>query len=540
MFTDDDGTIVATEWWFDENVNFDGGIVTMSSPFVDNRTQDQNPLAAWATPGWKNVSVYATDDAGNISWAILQVEVLNQRPVAIFPRPDDGTTNTMYTFLSSSFDPDGNSGNMTHNWTITGVEDPIPNNLVNHLFTEPGVYTVTLVVTDERGLDSLPKSYTIHIANPLPMPVLSVHEAWFNGSIVTVPGTDLSVYTWRRSFTDSGDIFVAPGTVLRFSSDGSRDMDLAFDGMLNPDQSAPDWNGIVDTSWNWGDASPPSNENDAWHIFELPGYYTVTLTVRDGYGTGDSNSTTIGIWVSSAPFIDSDSIIGDGTTYSGNLNVIEAFAYDADMESEMVAWRDDDASTDSDNDGIADNDRDTPLNTVLTYWWDTDDSVDEDGNGDFNDDWTTNPNVREGRGTDAQWNESGEYIVRLRVCDDTDVCTIESFDILVRDPGDEEDELGDLSWKDLLPSSDSGSLYIIILIVLVLTLGWLVMREPEQIEVEAEQAASTYDVTEVHTEGGILGMDQHAPPPKPTHLTKDDRRSKDSGYVRPVTSRRRR
>ena len=210
------------------------------------------------------------------------------------------------------------------------------------------------------------------------------------------------------------------------------------------------------------------------------------------------------------------------------------------MDSGMVAWRDDDASTDSDNDGITDNDRDTPLNTVLTFWWDTDDSVDEDGNGDFNDDWTTNPNVREGRGTDAQWNESGEYIVRLRVCDDTYVCTIESYEILVRNPDDVEDELGDLSWKDLLPSSDSGSLYIIILIILVLTLGWLVMREPEQIEVEAEQAASTYDVTEVHTEGGILGMDQHAPPPKPTHLTKDDRRSKDSGYVRPVTSRRRR
>jgi len=540
VFTDDDGAIVVTDWWFDENVNFDGGIVTMSSPFVENRSQDQNPLVAWATPGWKNVSVYATDDAGNVSWAVLHVEVLNQRPVAIFPRPGDGTTNTMYTFLSSSFDPDGNSGNMTHNWTITGVDDPIPNNLVNHLFTEPGVYTVTLVVTDERGLDSLPKSYTIHIANPLPMPVLSVHEAWFNGSIVTVPGTDLSVYTWRRSFTDSGDIFVAPGTVLRFSSDGSRDMDLSFDGMLNPDQSAPDWNGIVDTTWNWGDASPPSNENDAWHIFELPGYYTVTLTVRDGYGTGDSNSTTIGIWVSSAPFIYSDHIIGDGTTYSGNLNVIEAYATDADMESGMTAWRDDDASTDSDNDGITDNDQDTPINTVLTYWWDTDDSVDEDGNGDFNDDWTTNPNVREGRGTDAQWNESGEYIVRLRVCDDTGVCTIESYAILVRNPDDVENELGDLSWKDLLPSSDSGSLYIIILIALVLTLGWLVMREPEQIEVEAEQAASTYDVTEVHTEGGILGMDQHAPPPKPTHLTKDDRRSKDSGYVRPVTSRRRR
>ena len=66
------------------------------------------------------------------------------------------------------------------------------------------------------------------------MPILSVNEAWLNGSIVTTPGSDLSVYTWRRTFTDAGDIFVAPGTVLRFSSAGSRDMDAAFDGMNNP------------------------------------------------------------------------------------------------------------------------------------------------------------------------------------------------------------------------------------------------------------------------------------------------------------------
>ena len=81
---------------------------------------------------------------------------------------------------------------------------------------------------------------------------------------------------------------------------------------------------------------------------------------------------------------------------------------------------------------------------------------------------------------------------------------------------------------------------MIVLIALVLLLGWLVMRQPEEVEIAAEDAASTYDVAEVHTEGGVLGMDQHVPPPKPKHLTKDDRRSRESGYVRPVTSRRRR
>ena len=512
--------------------------MTLSSPFTENYTGVANPLVAWATPGWKNITIFATDDAGNVSVATLHVEVLNQRPVAIFPRPADGTTNTMYTFLSSSFDPDGNSGNMTHNWTITGIEQNMSNNQVNHMFTEPGVYSVTLVVTDERGLDSLPKSYTIHIANPLPMPVISAQEAWLNGTAVTVPGQDLSVYNWRTSFTESGDIFVAPGTVLRFSSEGSRDMDIAFDGMQNPDQNAPDWNGIVETTWNWGDASPPSNQIDAWHIFEQPGYYTVTLTVRDGYGTGDSNSTTIGIWVSSAPTISTEALISENQAYVGALNSLRATATDSDMDTGMRAWRDNDVLVDSDNDGIANNDRDTELNTMLSYAWDLDDSIDADGNGNFIDDWMTDEEFP-GR-MDAIWNETGEYVVRLKVCDDTLVCTIQTFEITVRDLDAEDDALGDLSWKDLLPSADSGSLYIIILIALVLTLGWLVMREPEEIEIEAEQAASTYDVTEVHTEGGILGMDQHAPPPKPSHLTRDDRRSKESGYVRPVTSRRRR
>ena len=537
VFTDDDGTIVATDWWFDENVNFDGGIVTMSSPFMDNHSTDENPLVAWATPGWKNVSVYSIDDAGDVSWTILRVEVLNQRPVAIFPRPVDGTTNTVYSFMSSSFDPDGNTGNMSHNWTITGIEDPITNNQVNHVFNEPGVYTVTLIVTDERGLESLPKSYTVHIENPLPMPVLSVSEAWLNGEVVTIPGTNFSAYTWKQSFTENGDIFVAPGTVLRFSSAGSRDMDAAFDDMENPNQGHPEWNGIVDTTWDWGDASPPSHEIDAWHVFETPGYYTVTLSVKDGFGTGDSNSTTIGIWVSSAPTIISENVLGEGYTYQGSLSSLGAIAEDVDMMSGVLAWRDDDTQVDADNDGILNNDRDVEINSKLTYWWDLDDSIDADGNGNFNDDWVTNPISSR---VDAQWNETGEYVVILKVCDDTNVCTIVSYDVVVRDPDTEEDVLGDLSWKDLLPSTDSGSLYIIILIALVLTLGWLVMREPEEIEVEAEQAASTYDVAEVHTEGGILGMDQHAPPPKPSHLTKDDRRSKNSGYVRPVTSRRRR
>jgi PKD repeat protein len=540
MFTDDDGTIISIDWWFDEDVNLDGGTVTMASSFGTNHTTDLMPTPAWASPGWKNVTVIAVDNTGDVGIAVLSIEVLNQRPVAIFPRPADGTTLQAYNFVSSSFDPDGNSGNLTHNWTITSIDDPIAGNMVMHQFTEPGVYTVTLIVTDERGDDSLPKSYTIHIANPLPVPVMTAQEAWLNGAPIDVPGSDLSVYEWRRTFTDEGDIFVAPGTVMHFSSAGSHDADIAFGGMTNPDSNAADWNGIVDTIWDWGDASPPTHATDAWHTFNSPGQYTVTLIVRDGYGTGDTNSTSIRVWVSSAPIIMAESIIDSDFVITNEVNIFEGFAEDADLIEGIVAWRDEDLGNDSDSDGDPTNDRDVELNARLTYWWDLDDSVDADGNGDLHDDWVTNLEVRNGRGIDSSWNESGQVTILLKVCDDTGVCTMQAYEVSVRPPDANGGGVGDLSWQDLLPSSDSGSLYIIILIALVLTLGWLVMRQPEEVEVAAEDAASTYDVAEVHTEGGILGMDQHTPPPKPKHLTKDDRRSQESGYVRPVTSRRRR
>jgi hypothetical protein len=76
------------------------------------------------------------------------------------------------------------------------------------------------------------------------------------------------------------------------------------------------------------------------------------------------------------------------------------------------------------------------------------------------------------------------------------------------------------------------------LIIAVLILGWAVMRSPTELEEEAEQAAAAYEVEEVQSYGGVLGMDQHTPPPAPGILSKDERRSDSSGYIRPLRRRR--
>ena len=59
-----------------------------------------------------------------------------------------------------------------------------------------------------------------------------------------------------------------------------------------------------------------------------------------------------------------------------------------------------------------------------------------------------------------------------------------------------------------------------------------------EVEDEAKQAAESYtDVEHVEVQGGLLGMDQHTPPPAPAILSKEERRSEDSGYIRPLRRR---
>ena len=57
-------------------------------------------------------------------------------------------------------------------------------------------------------------------------------------------------------------------------------------------------------------------------------------------------------------------------------------------------------------------------------------------------------------------------------------------------------------------------------------------------ELDAKSSTETYDVQEVEAEGGLPGMDQHNPPPQPKYLTVEERRNKESGYIRPIRTRR--
>ncbi len=532
VFTDDDGHIVEYLWTFDEGVNLVDRGLTLTSDFSSTESISPNPTAGWKTPGIKNITVQVTDDDGNMSVTTLTVRVLNQRPVAVFTRPADGIVDTEYFFDSSlSFDPDGDSSLLWIRWNITGLEEGIENVTgVHHTFNEPGLYTVSLTVTDEREVESATKSFQIRIANPLPVPIFEFRQPSENGTPLSEIPIDDSEVTWWVPFAEDGGAFIAPDCPIMFDGSSSFDADPKFVGRTSTNQTDSDWNGITRWIWDFGDATPQVEGAIVWHEWDRPGTYEVTLTVVDGFEGGDSNTTTMIVHISRAPEILTQDPINSAYVTQGDLVLLNHSAIDIDLEEGLVAWLDLDALEDSDGDGIPTNDRDVSLTSDLKVDWDLNAIIDLDQDGDYRNDFLWG---------NMTWQNTGEIRIVMRVCDGVNVCSTKDFLITVLsvEQDNRPKSLKDLTWKDLVPNKESGGL--LALVGLVLLLGWLVMRQKDDEELDAEEMLETYDVEEVEAEGGLPGMDQHAPPPQPKYLTVDERRNKESGYVRPIRTRRR-
>jgi hypothetical protein len=277
------------------------------------------------------------------------------------------------------------------------------------------------------------------------------------------------------------------------------------------------------------DGSPLEHAASPWHAYALPGEYTVSMTVRDAFGTGDVSRAFFTVVIDHPPiilniFIPEEIIVEDSNSFSANYSDIE-------QKLGQIAYRDINI-----NDGSI-SDRDETLSPEVTIRWDMDIEFDADENGNSADDWIEPLPGSVTRVTGA-WDAVGTYTIRLEICDSVGMCDTYDQEIDVSPEPTAAPSLSDFSaeeWKGWLADAGSNLATFIALISAALILGWLVMREPSELESEAKQAAETYtDVEMVEAQGGLLGMDQHAPPPAPGILSKDERRSDDSGYIRPL------
>jgi len=143
----------------DTLVTFDGsgstdnvGIASYTWTFVDVTPQTLtgvNPTYTFQTPGIYTVTLNVTDAAGNWDTDTVVITVLDvTSPVA-----DAGSDQRVYEGTEVAFDGSGSTDNVdivSYVWNF-GDETTGTGVTTTHTYTEPGIYTVTLNVTDARG-----------------------------------------------------------------------------------------------------------------------------------------------------------------------------------------------------------------------------------------------------------------------------------------------------------------------------------------------------------------------------------------------------
>ncbi len=223
----------------------------------------QNPTVVYNSPGTYTVTLVATNGAGNAvltKEAFITVTNGNTNPDA--PQAAFVASATTATAPSTITFTDQSTNNpTTWNWVFEGG---IPNTSTERnpsvAYNTPGIYTVTLVVTNGAGNDVLTK------------------EAYIN-----ITGSAGNEQKPVAAFSSSATIGTAPFVV----------------SFLDQSTNSP-------TAWNWafeGGTPATSTERNPVVTFSNPGVYTVTLvasnsagndaTIQEGYVTVNSTDQNV-------------------------------------------------------------------------------------------------------------------------------------------------------------------------------------------------------------------------------------------------------
>ena len=308
-------------------------------------------------------------DSGNVTARFRA----NGAPVAVAGadrRTEVGTT--LQFDGSDSYDRDGEI--VSHDWSLgDGFTGSGP--AVNHAFSAPGTYDVTLSVTDDAGVSNSTStdSLTVFVNDP---PVASAgpdrsvsvaevitfdgsassdsdgrliaHEWDFgDGTGATGERTEYAygtpgVYTVRLTVTDDSD------TASRSTSDSLQVRvnaapvaDAGADQVVTASEVRFDASGSSDADdriasyhWDFGDGTTGEGPTPV-HVYERTGLYEVRLTVTDASGTRlNSASDTMMVRVNTPPIADAGPDLvgspGEELVFQGNRSV--------DPDGDIASW----------------------------------------------------------------------------------------------------------------------------------------------------------------------------------------------------------
>jgi gliding motility-associated-like protein len=202
----------------------DGTSISDSSAFVSHQYDKASAY---------NVTLFLKDINGCVDSITKPMAVTVNGPTAVFHSTVAGTClNNSVNFFDSSY-PDGT--HPIHNWNWNwgdGKTENLGSGSFNHLYTSPGNYTVSLIVTDTKGcVDTLKKISAVVISKP----------------VAAFSADTLSCTSEPINFTDSSS-----GPSLTYL-------------------------------WDLGDGTTSSQKNLV-HLYTAEGIYPVSLSITDKYG----------------------------------------------------------------------------------------------------------------------------------------------------------------------------------------------------------------------------------------------------------------
>ncbi len=246
----------------------DGDTVTLSASSNTGSAGTVTPSGA-GTWSWKGaaadegqsqtITITADDLHGNKAKAQFSTVVENALPKAVISgAPTSAREGTTITLTASATSPsaEDTAGVFTFDWSVQEYSNP-PTTSSGPTYTlktdDEGIYTITLIATDDGGVPSPKVTVTINGVDSTPVPAIS-----FSQRYVIVPQ---ELLTFTGSFTDAG---------------------LAVDGAAN-----------YKPTWTWSDNYPSSSDWVATRAYSAAGTYTATLTVKDDDGVPGSATTTV-------------------------------------------------------------------------------------------------------------------------------------------------------------------------------------------------------------------------------------------------------